>query len=155
MTVVAFTDREMRRAWQTNLQASMNSCRNNAHRLLLFYAIECGLKAILMERQGVNCTINCKEVGEAQHNINKLLDLLSAGQTLKLPSQFNMSVINDKGLKQERKLDSGKVNQMWRYGGKVIDMMDGRGNRVTITDKDLEECLIKISQWIEKELRYS
>ncbi|WP_414755280.1 hypothetical protein [Anabaena sp. CCY 9910] len=153
MTVVAFTYREMRRAWQINLQASINGSRNNAHRLLLFYAIECGLKAILMERQGVTCTINCKEIGEAQHNINKLLDLLSAGHTLKLPSQFNMSVINNKGLKEERKINSGKINQMWRYGGKVIDMIDRRGNTVTITDEDLEKYLIKISHWIEKELR--
>ncbi|MBD2616574.1 hypothetical protein H6G94_36065 [Nostoc punctiforme FACHB-252] len=154
MSVVAFTDREMQKAWQANLQASMNNSRNNAHRLLLFYAIECGLKAILMKRQGVSCTIHCKEISEAQHNINKLLDFLSAGQALKLPNQFNMSSINDKGLKQERKLDSGKINQMWRYGGKVTDMSDGKGNTVNITDEDLEKCLIKISQWIEKELRY-
>lgn len=153
MAAVTFTDREMQRAWQTNLQASMHSARSNAHRLLLFYAIECGLKAVLMKRRSATCTNHCREFSEAQHDINKLLDILSAGQALKLPNQFNMSSVNDKGSKHERKLDPGKINQMWRYGGKVIEKIDNNGGTTDFADEDIEQHLINISQWIEGELR--
>jgi len=147
MAAIPFTDREMQRAWRINLQASNQTSRTNAHRLLLFYAIECGLKAILMKRQSVNCSSDCREIGEAQHNINKLLDALSAGKSLKLPSQFHIDPINIKGLKQERKIDPGTINQMWRYGGTMVDK--------NLTDQDLETHLTKISDWIQKELDHS
>jgi hypothetical protein len=49
--MIPFTDREIQRAWRTNLEASQVPSRNNAHRLLLFYAVECGLKAIIMKRE--------------------------------------------------------------------------------------------------------
>lgn len=153
MVAVTFTDREMQRAWQTNLQASMHSARSNAHRLLLFYAIECGLKAVLMKRRSLTCTDRCKEFSEAQHDINKLLDILSAGQALKLPNQFNMSPVNDKGSKHDRKLNPGKINQMWRYGGKVIAKLDDSVSTIGFTDEDIEQHLIQISRWIQGELR--
>lgn len=153
MAVVTFTDREMQRAWQSNLQASTHSARSNAHRLLLFYAIECGLKAVLMKRRAITCTNHCREFSEVQHDINKLLDILSAGQALKLPNQFNMCPVNDKGSKQDRKLNPGKINQMWRYGGKVIEKLDDSGSTIGFTDEDIEQYLIKISTWIQGELR--
>lgn len=153
MAPVTFTDREMQRAWQVNFQASIYSARSNAHRLLLFYAIECGLKAVLMKRRAITCTNHCREFSEVQHDINKLLDILSAGQALKLPNQFNMPPINDKGSKHDRKLNPGKINQTWRYGGKVVEKLDDNGMTVGFTDEDIEKHLIKISQWIEGELR--
>jgi hypothetical protein len=149
---VLFTDREMQRAWQSNLKASIQDTRSNSHRLLLFYAVECGLKAVLMKRGSVTCTRYCKEINKCQHDINKLLDALGAGQKLKLPSRFNMNSINERGSKQERKLDPGKINQMWRYGGKVIDAIDESGNSVSLTDEHLEERLTEISRWIQREL---
>jgi hypothetical protein len=155
MAQISFTDREMQRAWRSNLTASLaviHAQRNNAHRLLLFYAIECGLKAVLMRRRSVTCTNHCEEIGESQHDINKLLDALGAGKALKLPNQFKMSEITDKNSKYERKLDSGKINQMWRYGGKVTSMNDTNGKSVSLNDDDLEKYLIKISKWIEGEL---
>lgn len=78
---------------------------------------------------------------------------MSAGQALKLPNQFNMSLINNKGSKLERKLDPGKINQVWRYGGKVENKINGNGNSVKLTDQDLESKLTQISEWIKKELR--
>lgn len=153
MAAIPFTSREMQKAWKDNLQASRHTSRNNAHRLLLFYAIECGLKAILMKRRSVTCTSDCIEISQAQHNINKLLDFLRAGHSLKLPNQFDMAAITNKGKRLERKVDSGTVNQMWRYGGKAIESIDPSGKTIGITDNLLEKHLIKISEWIEKELR--
>ena len=154
MAQIPFTDREMQRAWRENRTASaafIQVKRNNAHRLLLFYEIECGLKAVLMKRKSITCTNHCDEIGEAQHDINKLLDALGAGKKLKLPNQLNMAPIKDKSSKEERKLESGKINQMWRYGGVVTNTtLDGKS--VKFTDDDLEKYLIEISNWIEREL---
>jgi hypothetical protein len=146
MAAVTFTDREMTRAWRENLKASSHTSRTNAHRLLLFYAVECGLKAVLMKRQSVTCTNHCMGINEAQHNINKLLDDLMAGKSLKLPTQFNMTPINEKnGVKQERSLSPGQINQLLRYGGKIEQP-------INFKEKDLENRLIEITKWIEGEL---
>jgi hypothetical protein len=143
MGVIAFTDREMRRAWRENKFASSKTSQTtNSHRLLLFYAVECGLKAVLMQREGVNCTNQCPKILEAQHDLNKLLDFLSAGQLLRLPNQFKMPPISINGKNIERKINSGTINQMWRYGGK------GEG----LADQDLESRLIKIVNWIEQQI---
>ena len=152
MAQVPFTDREMQRAWRTNLQASMHSSRSNAHRLLLFYSIECGLKAVLMKRRSISCTNFCNEFGEAQHNVNKLLDHLSAGQSLKLPVQLQMNPIKVQGNEIERKLDAGKINQVWRYGGCLAQTTGSKPASATTEDDILEKQLMRISEWIEQEL---
>jgi hypothetical protein len=143
--MIAFTDREIQRAWRNNLEASQVPSPvpspNNAHRLLLFYAVECGLKAIIMKRQGKNRTDLCPDLAESRHNINKLLDCLSAGDSLKLPKEFLMTTKKDVK-KGDRKCKTEEINQMWRYGGTV----DSNG------DPDLEKQLISISEWIKPQL---
>lgn len=152
MSVLPFTDREMQRAWRINLQASKHTSRSNAHRLLLFYSIECGLKAVLMKRMAVNCTSLCSEIADAQHNINKLLDYLSAGQSLKLPTQLEMPPIKIRGVDTGRKLDAGKVNQAWRYGGRLTQFSASTSKSIEIEDELIEKHLMQISEWIQKEL---
>ena len=144
---IPFTDREMQKAWRDNKSVYDNSDkkqRKNAHRLLLFYAVECGLKAILMHRQEKGRTDLCQEIRECKHNINKLLDSLHAGSNLKLPAQLNMTKIPSENSYDERKFTPGSLNQMWRYGG--VCATDG------ITDEDLENKLLEIANWIEEEL---
>lgn len=53
MAALPFTLREMQTGWRKNFQAYKKASPpiHNAHRLLLFYAIECGLKSILMKRE--------------------------------------------------------------------------------------------------------
>ncbi|NJK27438.1 MAG: hypothetical protein HC925_01125 [Coleofasciculaceae cyanobacterium SM2_3_26] len=53
----------------------------------------------------------------------------------------------------ERRVRPGQVNQMWRYGGQVRIQIDGIGKEISLKDEDLEKYLIKISQWIERELK--
>lgn len=150
---VHFTDREMQRAWRNNFQAYEKAYNvnqeplTNAHRLLLFYAVECGLKAALMKRESANCTDVCHQVIESSHNINKLLDALKAGHSLKLPSSISM-----KGSQQNRNLNSGEINQMWRYGGESQNTRNQDGGFIKLTDEDLEKHLLKISNWIKGEL---
>jgi hypothetical protein len=74
---ITFTDREMQRAWRENFSASHNHnrVRTNAHRLLLFYAVECGLKAVLMKRKKVSRTDLYPEILKKGHDINGLLEM--------------------------------------------------------------------------------
>lgn len=141
--MITFTDREIQRAWRINLEASQVPSRNNAHRLLLFYAIECGLKAIVMKREGRNRTNLCPNVTDSGHNINKLLDCLSAGDSLKLPNKLLMTPIKKNAKREDRTCETKDINQMWRYGG---TMLDSNG------DPDLEKKLTNISEWIKQEL---
>jgi hypothetical protein len=141
---IPFTDREMEKAWRENKNASHKTPRTNAHRLLLFYAVECGLKAILMRRKDKKRTDLCKDLAECQHDVNKLLDRLYAGESLKLPSQLRMKPIKGKNGHEERKFTPGDVNQMWRYGG-CCEIAE-------ITDQNLEKKLLEIVQWIDGEL---
>jgi hypothetical protein len=142
---IPFTDREIEKAWRDNKSAYTQTPRSNAHRLLLFYAVECGLKAILMRRQRKNRSDLCIEISECQHDVNKLLDCLSAQKSLRLPSQLSMKSIKGKNGYDERKFTPGDVNQMWRYGGCCAAS--------GIKDEDLEKQLLEIVKWIDGELK--
>ncbi len=135
----------MARAWRVNLSASERTGRNNALRLLLFYAVECGLKAVIMKRCSAKRTDSCPEIGTAQHNINKLLDVVSVNGQLRLPHRIQMCDLVGSGNSSERReLNAGQINQMWRYGGQSASAE---------TDDILEEKLLQISEWIKRELR--
>ena len=138
--VIPFTDIELQKAWRENQGAAKVGTRTNAHRLLLFYSVECGLKAVLLKRQSKDCTDSCPELVEVQHDINKLLDKLAAGEKLKLPPQLGMKPLKNN---QERKFSCGEINQMWRYGGCCENIKDG----------ELERKLLDILSWIAQELQ--
>lgn len=161
---IPFTEREMFRAWKENWYASRQTPRSNPHRLLLFYAIECGLKTILMRKKRVNRTDWCPEIADAQHNINQLLDALNVKQVLRLPKKLKIQEIKDRRNNQEdRQLDAGQVNQMWRYGGRLLSckkeskqhQKDENAKFEKFDDECLERKLIEISKWIEEELAKS
>lgn len=141
---IPFTYREMKKAWRDNLLASYNTQRTNAHRLLLFYAVECGLKAVLMKRRKITRSDLCAEITEYQHDINKLLIYLSAKTDLRLPEQISMKPIKTQNGYDERKFTPGDINQMWRYGGSL--------RSADVTDQDIENKLLEIVEWIEGEL---
>ncbi|MBD2481133.1 hypothetical protein [Planktothrix sp. FACHB-1365] len=152
---IAFTDREMQRAWRENRSAyGCENPKTNAHRLLLFYAVECGLKAMYMKRTRKNRIDYCQDerFKQAQHDINKLLDLLAAGN-LKLPKFIFISDIkDDKNRSEKRQLNLGQINQMWRYGGK-LERWGDESEQQSSTDKHLEEKLLTICKFIEQELK--
>ena len=160
---ITFTDREMQRAWRENSSAyhNHNGVRTNAHRLLLFYAVECGLKAVLMKKKKVNRTDLYPEILKKGHDINGLLECLYPGnnslQIWKLPKQLFIQDIQDNSyvkIKQERQLTPDDINQIWRYGGKFILKKDESENkREKITDEDIEKKLLNIVELIKKELQ--
>ncbi|MEA5479595.1 hypothetical protein VB774_18390 [Pseudanabaena galeata UHCC 0370] len=131
----------MKRAWKNNFQAyDLAQTKTNAHRLLLFYSIECGLKAAIMKRDSISSTLACPKVIDCGHNINRLLDTLNVEQNLRVPNKIKMI--------SSREASVGEINQMWRYGGEAISSTSNNNP----TDKELESSLLKISEWIKQEL---
>ncbi len=115
-TKIPFTDREMKRAWDQNLRAISQvkeQNRTNAHRLLLFYAVECGLKVLIMKdkRQSRTDGLNPDIL---THDINKLLKELRASGDIVL-SQTQMVPIkkNDRKSKDTRTVEPKDFNQMY------------------------------------------
>lgn len=108
----------------TNI-TEMNSCL-----LLLFYAVECGLKAVWCKRHKVEATSRAGSKFESfGHDIAIILDDLRSGMTMTRTMEYKNGRIN-----------FDKFHECWRYGGKIIN--DG-----TI-QKDLE----KVCLWIGREL---
>jgi hypothetical protein len=144
MSKIKFTIREIQNAWINNYQVykQVQSCKNNGHRLILFYAVECGLKTIVMKRE--NKTVTDSSITEFGHNINKMLDHLRCSSDLKLPIQIQLNPLQDD---EQRKCSIDDLNQMWRYGHCFKNQ-----SRNTENDNTLENKLIKISEWISKEL---
>jgi HEPN domain-containing protein len=115
-TKIPFTDREMKKAWDQNLRAISpvkEQYRTNAHRLLLFYAVECGLKFLIMrnKRQSRTDGLNPDIL---THDINKLLKELGAQGDIVL-SRTQMVSIKKSGRRSEdtRTVEPKDFNQMY------------------------------------------
>ncbi len=64
MAKIPFTNRELVRAWRNSLDVSKSEQRTNPHRLLLFYAIECGLKAAYLKQ--INKTVIDSDIAQPE-----------------------------------------------------------------------------------------
>lgn len=150
MSKIVFTYRELERAWKNNYSAYENlknikkNTKTNTHRLMLFYAIECGLKAFFMKREKKQVTdLTITELG---HNINKMLDKVKAGKSLKLPSQIRLKPLRND---EQRICDVENINQIWRYGHLFPS---SKNDNFSENDQTIENKLLKIYDWIQKEL---
>lgn len=133
--------RELKKAWQSASKAYTDaSNKTNAHRLLLFYAVETGLKAVYLRQNNWEDT-RPSDVTSLGHDLNALLDKLRTGSHLKIDTHIK---INDlKSPKYSRKSTASKeLNQVWRYGASSNQPKD----------VELEEKLNLINNWIMKEL---
>lgn len=148
MAKIPFTYRELRRASEDNYKILDLAIKiTNAHRLLLFYSVECGLKAVYLKRQGLDILsegivpANSKILS---HDINHLLEELKVGKDLHLSSMFSLNDIKISGKVTTRKSESLNLNQAWRYGGQLSAPSD---------DEMFEKKLRQIVSWIKGELR--
>lgn len=137
------------RAYRGAYNASKVNPRSNAHRLLLFYATECGLKAVWLKQQNkeiLDVPIVARNSDRpVQHDLNKMLDLLRLGKERLLPSELQLTDLKISGGQMlQRKHPSGELNQAWRYGGSLSGPH---------SDKVFEMTLETLTSWIEKELR--
>ncbi|PXL72906.1 hypothetical protein DMS68_11365 [Klebsiella variicola] len=137
-----FTNRELVRAWRSSLDVSKSEQRTNPHRLLLFYAIECGLKATYLKQ--INKTVIDSDIAQQfSHDINKLCEKLSINSSFMLPQSLRMKDCKVDSKDVTRTCSPSEINQIWRYGG----TLDGVEN-----DIFLEGKLEKLNEIIEKEL---
>ncbi|MCX8517959.1 MAG: hypothetical protein ORN29_07855 [Rhodoferax sp.] len=142
MSQLPFTQRELTKAWRQLRDASFSSTRNNAHRLLLFYSIECGLKAVWLKRQS-KTLFESHDILKTGHNLKQILKGMSVSTSL--PVNLNMaSVTNQKNMSIPRQGAIDVLHQIWRYGGTLV--------APPIDDTGMENELEKICQWIAKEL---
>jgi hypothetical protein len=111
----------------------------NSHKLLLFYAVECGLKCLALQHIKRSSTKYfeqdaklCKLSGKRGHSIKDLLKFLGVGH-FKLTDLYCMN---------GSKADSSEYNQVWRYGIEVESVSESKN----------EAELAKIAQWIERRI---
>jgi hypothetical protein len=141
--MIPFTRRELIRAWSCARIASQAVPRTDAHRLLLFYAVECGLKATYLRQ--VNAEVIDELLGKQHlHDLNSLMTQLRMPKEYFLPESLELQPIRrSDGSQQVRNAAVGALNQIWRYGGALGDASNAL----------LEEKLEKICNWIAKEIR--
>lgn len=143
---IPFTDQELKRAWRQLASASQparDGRRHNPHRLLLFYAVECGLKAVWLRHH--NKTLFTQDdVKKTGHDLTRILDKLRAGRQLELPANIQLSPVRAEGnqaLQRNGTIES--LHQIWRYGGECLQPVDD------VCEQQLERVL----DWIMGELQ--
>ncbi|MFO7750921.1 MAG: hypothetical protein R6V54_12595 [Desulfobacteraceae bacterium] len=142
--MISFTQRELHRAWRNNFRASQGDQITNSQRLLLFYAVECGLKALILKNENNTLTEESPHIGEAGHDLKKLMRYLYIDGQFKLPDTLSLSDVRKKNSpdKSQRTASGKDLNQIWRYGG----------NCISIKDSELEKKLKSINDWIKDKL---
>lgn len=143
---ILFTDRELKRAWRQLTKTSQppnNAKRENTHRLLLFYAVECGLKVIWLKDKS-KTLFTKDDIRQTGHDLAKTLTLLRAGHQLELPINIQLADVRaGDGAMLPRHGGLESLHDVWRYGGECQAPED------TVCEQQLERVL----EWINGELR--
>ncbi|MBS0425011.1 MAG: hypothetical protein JSR71_11460 [Proteobacteria bacterium] len=151
--MIIFTSRELQRAWRQAASAFNmmdDKSKTNAHRLLLFYAVETGLKAVLLKRSSKIDSgdfeilfTNSQGKRRSGHDLNNLMDHLKVGAALKLSDNIALLPLKTLTPQTPRTASCSELNQVWRYGAEAQ----------TPNDQLLEAQLIAIHKWICGELK--
>lgn len=145
MSAIPFTDRELKRAWRdlsVIATPTVGDVRKNPHRLLLFYAVECGLKAVWLKRQH-RTLFDRADIERTGHDLRQVLKELKVGSQLSLPENLQLSPVARNQNPVARQGDISILHQAWRYGGECTSP----------TDHDCEVQLQKVLDWIQGELK--
>jgi len=122
------TRRELDRAFYANMKA-VDICSGDPASLLLFYGLECGLKAVIMKEQGANITSELSLVTEIRHDLRECLKALRAPATLKLSSTRTKQ-------QKAQTVTNPLLHQAFRYGVALED------------NKEIIEELKKVHEWL-------
>jgi len=109
----------------------------------LFYAVECGLKAVWLKRQNLRTLFDGADIHRMGHDLQQVLKDLMVGSDLSLSASFRLPEANQGSRFLPRSSKFGDVHQAWRYGGRCE----------VPTDQDCEEQLLKVLRWIQGELK--
>lgn len=100
-------------------------------RLLLFYAVECGLKYWIMKSRDLNdykelcCYAQRAGVGDFGHNVKKMLQDRGMDRTY---------ILKDMRTSEGQKVEPKDLNQFWRYGLQAEDP-DVENRNVKVLDE--------------------
>lgn len=147
--MIVFTNRELKRAWRDAYSAfETANNKTNAHRLLLFYAVETGLKAVLLKDNAKTDSENLEDFfagsdgkKKSGHDLNNIMDYLKAGKELRLKPEIGLDALKNPA--RQRQTNCSDLNQIWRYGAQARNP----------SDAELEAKLLEIHKWIEGRLK--
>lgn len=111
------------------------------YNLLLFYAVECGLKALYMseKRRQLKGVYNVAEIKKFRHDLIKLVsELKIPGAVAEGKRHFRLQ--NEK---RTRTWEIKEIHIAWRYGA-IVDSND---------ERKVVEWLDKLCIWIENKMR--
>ncbi len=132
-TMTTISQRELARAFGQHFSVYKDvQTQNSSHYLLLFYAVECGLKAVLMRRRNAQDTDQLGAEYNFGHDLNLALKELRVNH-FQIPST---QIVNRAG----RVVEPRRINEAWRYGARL-------NNEVAIVSI-LEEIVL----WIKSEM---
>lgn len=140
---INITQREYRESCKNHYLAysklSEDEKYQKSGRLLLFYAVECGLKYLIMKDEELSdynalqkyaTNIRRKEI--SGHNIKAMLIYRNLDRDY---------ILKDIRLKKGRKASSDEYNQVWRYGAVVAEVEEENKNEKTL--RRIMEYLLK------------
>ncbi len=107
--------------------------REQSQYLLLFYAVECGLKAEYLRRMRLRTT---EEIGDEE--LRGTHDLRRLAKELRLPANL-ISDLSFLLQKDKSRWQINKAHEAWRYGLAIL------------SEKSLEAQLRDLQQWLIKE----
>ena len=130
---------ELQKAFRHHKNSS-EECTAPSSYLLLFYAVECGLKSVYLYRNNLNTTDDIRDTALRQSH-----DLVNWVEKLNLsPSMTRVNI--DFHLKRDRhprpSWQIARAHEAWRYGV-VIDQND---------ETQLVNWLKQVAQWIEENI---
>ena len=143
MSGIDVTTREMQRAYKSHrnayccLKEQDIADTNPSKGIILFYAVETGLKLVWLKRRMARDT-SCWDARYKTHNINFYLKELRAGRSLLLSSTIHLENRGESS-KIEQEIPIGDLNQAMRYGVKIS------------LEHETILQLEKIVSWIEEE----
>ncbi len=131
--MIEITRREMDRAFRDHWKAfQLLTVKSYSGLACLFYAVECGLKSLIMRRQNKDTNVGTDKLG---HNLNGMLECLRSD--IRLPGSIALTPL--KPSNRQRNAQQSELNQVWRYGVELKDSSD----RERLTQK-----LEKVCHWI-------
>jgi hypothetical protein len=109
-----------------------NSPSNN---LILFYAIECGLKSVYLRRRSLSSTDKIRD-----ETLRKSHDLAKWVKELRLPAQIAGNSPSFCLNRDQSRFHVALAHQAWRYGALILNQ----------DEQILVSWLSKIKEWIEE-----
>lgn len=140
---IPVTKRELERAWRALRQAADVMPRQAPHRLLVFYAVECGLKAVWLREQSKDL-LDGADIDHLGHDLNQLFKELHVGSALAvLPTSVTLKPLGRPPRVRVRNGGVDALHQAWRYGMELQSP----------DESSVEQQLDRLNQWIAKELQ--